>query len=136
MRRTVKLLGVVLAFALLGAACGDDDDDAATDDTASDAAADIPDGPAIKVGAQDFGESAILGEIYAGALANAGYDAEVQEVGGFRPLLFDAFEAGDVNMAPDYVASELEFLNDAKGEATSDVDETLTKLTPDLESKG
>jgi osmoprotectant transport system substrate-binding protein len=35
-----------------------------------------------------------------------------------------------VNLAPDYVASQLEFLNDFAGEATSDVDETFAKLEP------
>ena len=54
-----------------------------------------------------------------------GYEVGVQELGGFRDLLFGAFESGEVNLAPDYVASELEFLNDEAGEATSDVDETL-----------
>ena len=96
----------------------------------------MPDGPAISIGAQDFGESLILSEIYAGALTDAGYDADTTEVGGFRDLLFGAFESGDVNMAIDYVASELEFLNDGAGQATSDVNETLAALEPLLEPMG
>jgi len=131
MQPHTKLLAGLLALSLLGAACGDDDDDAATDDDAS--AADIPDGPAISIGAQDFGESLILSEIYAGALDDAGYEAATTEVGGFRDLLFGAFESGDVNMAIDYVASELEFLNDGAGQATSDVNDTLGALEPLLE---
>jgi osmoprotectant transport system substrate-binding protein len=132
MQRHTKVLAGLLALSLLGAACGDDDDDdAATDEDAG--AADVPDGPAISIGAQDFGESLILSEIYAGALTDAGYEADTTEVGGFRDLLFGAFESGDVNMAIDYVASELEFLNDGAGQATSDVDETLAFLEPLLE---
>jgi osmoprotectant transport system substrate-binding protein len=133
MQRHTKVLAGLLALSLLGAACGDDDDDddAATDEDAG--AADVPDGPAISIGAQDFGESLILSEIYAGALTDAGYEADTTEVGGFRDLLFGAFESGDVNMAIDYVASELEFLNDGAGQATSDVDETLAALEPLLE---
>jgi osmoprotectant transport system substrate-binding protein len=136
MRRHVKWLAVLLAFALLGAACGDDDD-ASTDtgDSGDDAAAEPIEGPAISIGAQDFGESAILAEITSQALSNAGYDASVQEVGGFRDLLFGAFESGDVNLAPDYVASQLEFLNDAAGQATSDVNQTFGLLTPLLAEK-
>ena len=135
MQRHTKLLAGVLALSLLGAAaCGDDDDDTATDDDAP--AADIPDGPTITLGAQDFGESLILTEIYEGALDDAGYETEIQEVGGFRDLLFGAFESGDINMAIDYVASQLEFLNDGAGQATSDVDETLGILTPLLEEDG
>lgn len=134
MRRHMTPLAAVLALALLGAACGDDDDAETGDD--GDAAAEIPDGPAISIGAQDFGESLILAEIYEGALADAGYDVSIQEVGGFRDLLFGAFDSGDVNLAPEYVASELEFLNDNAGEATSDVDETFELLQPRLEERG
>jgi osmoprotectant transport system substrate-binding protein len=137
MRRHVKWLAVLLAFALLGAACGDDDDTSAGSDSGGDsgAAAEPIEGPAISIGAQDFGESAILAEITSQALSNAGYDAGVQEVGGFRDLLFGAFESGDVNLAPDYVASSLEFLNDAAGQATSDVNQTFGLLTPLLAEK-
>jgi osmoprotectant transport system substrate-binding protein len=136
MRRHVKWLAVLLAFALLGAACGDDDDTSTdTGDSDSGAAAEPIEGPAISIGAQDFGESAILAEITSQALSNAGYDASVQEVGGFRDLLFGAFESGDVNLAPDYVASQLEFLNDAAGQATSDVNQTFGLLTPLLAEK-
>jgi osmoprotectant transport system substrate-binding protein len=140
MRRHVKLLAAVTALALVGAACGDDDDDteAGGDEGAAEeeAPADIPDGPAISIGAQDFTESLILAEIYEGALGGAGYDVGVQELGGFRDLLFGAFESGEVNLAPDYVASALEFLNDAAGEATNDVDATFALLEPRLEEMG
>jgi osmoprotectant transport system substrate-binding protein len=120
----------------VGAACGDDDDTATDDDGGSGGTVEeIPDGPTIAIGAQDFGESLILAEIYEGALSGVGYDASIQEVGGFRDLLFGAFDSGEVNLAPDYVASELEFLNDFAGEATSDVDETFDILQPLLEER-
>jgi osmoprotectant transport system substrate-binding protein len=135
MRRHTTLLAGALALALIGAACGDDEDTAETDDGGGEAA-EVPEGPAISIGAQDFGESLILAEIYEGALGDAGYEVGIQEVGGFRDLLFGAFESGDVNLAPDYVASELEFLNDFAGEATSDVDETFDLLQPRLEEMG
>jgi osmoprotectant transport system substrate-binding protein len=126
MKRQHKLLAALVAVGLLAAACGDDDDD-------TEAGADR-DGPAIEIGAQDFGESQILSEIYRQALEGEGFDASITDVGGFRPVLFGAFEAGDVNLAPDYVASELNFLEE--GEATSDVDESLDKLRPLLEEQG
>jgi osmoprotectant transport system substrate-binding protein len=137
MRQSIKAVAAVLALALLGAACGDDDDaETGGEDAGGEAPAEIPDGPAISIGAQDFGESLILANIYEGALGDAGYDVSIQEVGGFRDLLFGAFDSGEVNLAPDYVASQLEFLNDFAGEATSDVDETFGLLEPRLEERG
>ncbi|HEX8804586.1 MAG TPA: ABC transporter substrate-binding protein [Acidimicrobiales bacterium] len=135
MNRSGKLVAVVAALAVTLAACGDDDDD--TSAGGSDGTeAPAREGPEISIGAQDFGESAILANIYAGALEADGFEASVQELGGFRDILFSSFESGDINLAPDYVASNLEFLNDFAGEATNDVDETLDKLQPLLEEKG
>lgn len=135
MRRHAKVLAALLALALLGAACGDDDNNSATGDSGSGSQPSVPEGPDLSIGAQDFGESAILAQIIKGATENAGFTAKVQEVGGFRDLLFGAFESGDVNVAPDYVASQLEFLNDSAGQATSDVDATMALLTPLLAQK-
>jgi osmoprotectant transport system substrate-binding protein len=135
MRRHTKVLAVVAAFALLGTACGDGDDEEGSA-TGTDTGTEVVDGEPVVIGAQDFGESQILSEIFEGALDNAGYEADVQEVGGFRDLLFGAFESGDINLAPDYVASQLEFLNEGAGQATSDVDATLEILNPLLEAEG
>jgi len=138
MRRHLKVIAVLAAFVLLGAACGDDDDDTASSGGGSEST--VPEGPAISIGAQDFGESQIVAQIYQGALEQAGYDVSVQDLTGFRELVFDGFDSGDINLAPDYVASQLEFLlsdaGEEGGQATSDVDETLAKLTPLLEDRG
>jgi osmoprotectant transport system substrate-binding protein len=136
MRRHLKLIAALLAFVLLGAACGgDDNNDNADTGGSSDTTVAPKEGPGIKIGAQDFGESKILAEIYKGALKAQGFDANTQDVGGFRDVLFAAFKSGDVNLAPDYVASQLEFLNGSKGEATGDVDATFAKLKPLLTAK-
>jgi osmoprotectant transport system substrate-binding protein len=130
------LVALLAALSLLGAACGDDDDTEAGDSSQTeDGGGAPPEGPAISIGAQDFGESEILAQIYAQALDAKGFDADIQTVGGFRDLLFGAFDSGDVNLAPDYVASELEFLNDNAGEATGDVDATFDLLQPLLEER-
>lgn len=150
------LLALVVPLALLGAACGDDEDTdsgatgttaAAGDDTsettdgasgdggcASFAAPD--DAPAVTIGAQDFGESAIVASIYEQCLAAAGFDASVQELGGFRDLVFEAFGSGDINLTPEYAASTLEFLNDRAGEATVDEVETTEILNGYLAEQG
>ena len=140
MTRKIRGLWAVLAvLALLAGACGDDsgDEDSASDTTAagdsSGDTADVPpDGPTITIGTQDFGESAILSQIYGQVLINAGYSVEYQELGGYRDLEVPAFESGDINFAPEYVASMLEFLNEFAGEATSDVDETVGLLRDEL----
>jgi osmoprotectant transport system substrate-binding protein len=124
------LVGILGAVALLAAACGDDDDGVATDDGDTEER----EGPSISIGAQDFQESAIVSEIYRQALEAEGFDASIQEVGGFRDLLFAAFEAGDVNLAPEYVASELDFIEE--GLATNDVDESMDELQPLLAGMG
>jgi len=140
-------LALLLPFALFAAACGDDDDDAT--DTGGDtttggdgggeaacSAATAPDdAPEITIGAQDFGESKILAEIYKQCFEAAGYNVSIQELGGFRDLEVPAFENGDINFAPEYAASMLEFLNDFAGEATSDVDETVGLLNDQLGDK-
>lgn len=143
MTRKIRWLWAVLAcLALLAGACGDDsggDDDASSDtaDSATeDTAGDIPDGPTITIGTQDFGESAILSQIYGQALTNAGYSVEYQELGGFRDLEVPAFESGDINFAPEYVASMLEFLNEFAGEASSDLDATKALLDERLAEIG
>jgi osmoprotectant transport system substrate-binding protein len=137
--KTRRLLIALLAmFALLTAACGDDDDttetgglDTTPEDT-DEGSGDVPEGPAIKIGAQDFGESAILAEIYGQVLADRGYEVEQVSVGGFRDVLLAAFDKGEVNFSPEYAASTLEFLNKGAGQATGDAEETVELLQAEL----
>jgi osmoprotectant transport system substrate-binding protein len=143
-----KLLAAALAvLALLAGACGNDDDDVAstgddvtdTDDATTTTGADDEagtDGPVIRIGAQDFGESAILAQIYGQALEDRGYTVEYVSVGGFRDVLLSAFDRGDVNLSPEYAASMLEFLNGNAGEATGDADETVELLQAQLDGLG
>ena len=145
--RRIPLLGVVtLVLALPLAACGSGDtsseattdttDGTVTDSTGADATGSVPDGPTISIGAQDFGESAILAEIYGQALEAAGYPVSQEALGGFRDLVFSAFESGDINLTSEYAASALEFLNESAGEATSDPAATVALLQVQLETRG
>lgn len=123
---TLTRVGLVLvgALALLATACSSEE----TSTSSS-----VPDGPPIAIGAQDFGESAILAEIYGQALTAAGYSTSVQALGGYRDISMGAFASGDINFAPEYVASLLEFLNNKAGEATGNLNETLAFLETELE---
>jgi osmoprotectant transport system substrate-binding protein len=127
-RRTLAVL-TITGLALGLAACSDDDDSGS-------GGGDIPDGPTITIGAQDFGESKILAEIYGQALADAGYPVAQQALGGFRDLVFTSFESGEINFTPEYAASALEFLNGFAGEATGDIDATALALQEQLDTRG
>ncbi|MGF1598968.1 MAG: ABC transporter substrate-binding protein [Acidimicrobiales bacterium] len=124
----VVLVPVLAVLALLAAAC--------SDDATVDAGADVPDGPTITIGAQDFGESAILAELYGQALSDAGYPVEQQSLGGFRDVVYTSFASGDINFTAEYAASALEFLNGGAGEASSDVDATVEAFGAALEAEG
>ena len=124
-RHTRSLVALMSVTALLAAACGDDSNDAA----------DVPGGPTVVIGAQQFGESSILAEVYGQALADAGYPVEQQALGGYRDLVCTAFEGDEINFTPEYAASALEFLNDFAGEASGDVDATATALNAQLASR-
>jgi osmoprotectant transport system substrate-binding protein len=133
MKKHLRLLVALLAaFVLLAAACSDDDDgssDSSSDESTSDdstadgGGGDAGDVGTITIGVQDFGESAIVSEIYAQVLTDNGYDVELQDLGGFRDLEEAAFEGGDINFAAsEYVASMLLYIDDAtEPDVASDV---------------
>src|SRR3954466_10900672 len=110
--RSWLAVGVVVMVALT--ACSDDKSTTSTGKASSATAAK----PTITIGAQDFGESAILAEIYKQGLEAKGFKVSIQKLGGFRDLEIKAFDGGTINFAPEYAASMLEALNGKKGEAS------------------
>jgi osmoprotectant transport system substrate-binding protein len=126
------MVAVGLVAVVVIAACSSDKKATTTSGGSSSGAAK----PSVTIGAQDFGESAILAEIYKQGLAAKGFTASTQKLGGFRDLEVKAFDGGTINFAPEYAASMLEFLNGKKGEATSDVSATVAKLKTQLDTKG
>jgi glycine betaine/choline ABC-type transport system substrate-binding protein len=131
--RPIKLL-VVAIVAVVAGACGDDDPAASLGGDASDEAIATAAGPdhrgepIIRIGVQDFGESAILAEVYGQSLEASGFEVEQVNVNGLREELLTAFQQGEVNLSLEYAASMLEFVNEGAGEATTDPDETVTLL--------
>jgi osmoprotectant transport system substrate-binding protein len=130
-RSLITLLTLGLTLSLVGAACGKDDD---KKDSGSSSGTTKK--VAVTIGAQDFGESAILAEIYKQALDAKGYAASIKTLGGYRDVELTAFDQKEINFAPEYAASMLENLNNKKGEATSDATATYEKLNTYLEPKG
>lgn len=89
----------------------------------------------LTVGAVAFAENQIVAEMYAQVLEQAGYDIKRQLDLGSREILEPALEAGEVDVAPEYLGSLLLFL-DPDAAASGDPQEELDLLQPLLEEKG
>ncbi|HYM49720.1 MAG TPA: ABC transporter substrate-binding protein [Candidatus Limnocylindrales bacterium] len=90
----------------------------------------------ITVASFNFSESAILAQIYGQALKAKGYTITFKLNLGSREIVEPALEKGDIDLYPGYAATELEFQNKAKGEATPDAVATVAKLNTYLNPKG
>ena len=93
-------------------------------------------GRSLTIAGFNFAESSMLANIYGRALRQHGYATQYKLNLGNREVVEPALEKGKVDLYPGYAASELEFVNGGKGEATSDVNDTLTKLNGYLSTKG
>ncbi len=93
--RKGAVLSTLLAVALVIGACGSDDD---------------ADGPTIVVASFNFGESLILGEIYAQVLEEEGYPVERNLGLGSREVVKPALESGEIGLVPEYTGSLGNFL--------------------------
>jgi osmoprotectant transport system substrate-binding protein len=89
------------------------------------------------IGSAGFTESAVLAELYAKVLSDAGYHTSVKTLAN-RELYEPALESGQIDVVPEYAATLAEFLNTKvngaaaatkKPVASSDVNATVTALT-------
>jgi osmoprotectant transport system substrate-binding protein len=145
-RGAIRLLAALAAVGLLAGACGNDDkdtvsdtstdDDAATTTAETDTTAADADKPDITIGAFNFSESAILANMYGQALEAKGYNVTLRINLGNREVVAPALESGEIDLYPGYVATELEFFNKGKGEATGDAAASVAKLNEYLSAKG
>lgn len=111
------------------AACGSD-----SDSTADKAA------KTVVVGSAPFAESMIVANMYAGALKNEGYQVTVRKGLGQREIYLPALEKGGadngIDLVPEYVGTLLEFVNKNAGEASSNLEASVTKLRARLDPMG
>lgn len=111
-------LVAVLLFTL--AACGgdDNDDDSAASGDAPAATTTAAQGTAIQrnadnasttltIGSKNFTEQKVLGEIYAQALAAAGYEIQTELNLGDEKTALKALESGDISAYPEYTGTAL-----------------------------
>ncbi len=85
---------MLLALALVAGACT--------------SGGDLSEGTTIEIASFGFGESEIVAEIYAQALAAEGFNVHHQVQVGPREVLKPALESGEVHLIPEYVGSGLE----------------------------
>ncbi len=96
MRRPLAILAAFV-LALVVGGCGGGDD-AADERRASQAA-----GPPIRIGAKNFTEQAILGELYRQALEAKEYDVVLKPNVGSTEIIHRALERGALDMYPEYI---------------------------------
>ena len=99
--RSAVLGAVLLSLLLLGAACAGPGGDA--EDTGTDAGGE-PKGE-LTVGSDSFAEAQIVGEMYAQVLEDAGYTVQRQLDLESREVRLPAMENGEIQIAPEYLAS-------------------------------
>jgi osmoprotectant transport system substrate-binding protein len=113
--RWLMLLALLVA-ALAVAGCGDDNDsssDSGSADTSSDTSSsqiqknDKNSSTKVTMGSKNFTEQKVLGEIYAQALAAAGYDVSTQLNLGDEKTALKALEGGDISAYPEYTGTAL-----------------------------
>jgi osmoprotectant transport system substrate-binding protein len=116
------LVALVAALVLLGA-CGT-------------GAAPGPAAGVITVGSFNFPESVLLGEVYAQALAGAGYPVRTTPALGPRELVAPALQKGLIQLVPEYAGSALEFASLGRAKGTADIEATHRALVDTLSRTG
>jgi osmoprotectant transport system substrate-binding protein len=92
--------------------------------------------PTIQLASFDFPESEILGELYGQALDQHGFPVQQVVQLGSREVVAPALEQGKVDMAPEYLGSALNFLNDRDRVATADPGLTHARLEQAFAPRG
>ncbi|HWO83322.1 MAG TPA: glycine betaine ABC transporter substrate-binding protein [Solirubrobacterales bacterium] len=137
------LLAALAALALtLGvAACGSSDDSSTSGSTESGEAGAIQSNPdngkvSLTIGSKNFPEQEILGEIYAQALAAAGYKVKSALNLGSETVALKAVKSGQVSGYPEYASTALtSFFGLEPEEVPSDADEAWEKANEEFEKE-
>jgi len=121
MRKTIRAVLaalLVLALAVVFAACGSDDNSSSDNGGGASTTADTGGDKAIQkntangsktvtVGSKNFPEQFVLGEIYSQALQAAGYKVKKQLNLGSEVVAFKALKGGDIDGYPEYTGTAL-----------------------------
>jgi osmoprotectant transport system substrate-binding protein len=119
-----KLTAFLLVASMLLSACGSPNTDSGTGSKKK---------PTVRIGSKNFTESLILGEMYALALENAGYEVERKLNLGGTLVAHEALKSGDIDMYPEYTGTGL--INILKLPAKSDPKEVYDIVSKNYKEK-
>ncbi len=119
------LMSSILGLSLIGSACGSSGGGSPSSTGSK---------GTVTVGGFNFSESSILANVYGGALKGQGYTVQYKLNLGDREVVAPALQRGDVDLYAGYAATDLEFYDKAKGEATPDAGQTVAKLNTYLQA--
>ena len=122
-KKLVAALGIATVFALAG--CSSSASLGGGGDTAESGA--------ITVGSANFSENVLLAHIYAEALGDAGFEADVKPNVGSREVLIPALQDGSVDVVPEYSGALLAYL---KGDPEAFNSEDVLAALQDVVPKG
>jgi osmoprotectant transport system substrate-binding protein len=126
--RSTVLGAALLALLLVAAACGSGEDDDGTTGGSQEKGE-------LTVGSDAFAEAQIMGEMYAQVLENAGYTIKRQLDIEAREVRLPAMESGEIDIAPEYLASLLSVV-DPSQTPTGDPEEVSQQLEQPLSEMG
>jgi glycine betaine/choline ABC-type transport system substrate-binding protein len=137
---TALVLALILSLAL--AACGDGDDDTTTsggDEGGGSAIVSNPDNESVNltIGSKNFPEQEILGEIYAQALAAAGFSTKTDLNLGSETVALKTLKSGQISGYPEYASTALtSFFGLEPEEVPADATEAWEKANQEFEKEG
>lgn len=129
--RTFVLGAALLALVVSACSPGEDGSPDASAGAGGSQAADLP---TLTIGSAGFWESAVVAEIYAQALEDAGFTVERQLEQGARDVTHPALVDGQIDLMPEYIGGYLAVTYG--GEPTPDIEESLAALREQLEADG
>ncbi|HEV2757249.1 MAG TPA: ABC transporter substrate-binding protein, partial [Actinomycetota bacterium] len=129
--RSYVLGAALLALGLLLGACGSGGDD---DESSAGGGGGTEEKGQITVGDDSFAESQIVAEMYAQVLEDAGYEVDRKSTKS-REVRLPAMESGEIDVAPEYLATLVSVLDPKAGRVSTPEDATAA-LEPLLADKG
>jgi osmoprotectant transport system substrate-binding protein len=92
--------------------------------------------PTIVIGSTNFGEQPVVAELYAQALEAGGYPITRNFNLGSREIVAPALASGQIDLHPEYLASDLTFLTNDETRASPDPARIYAALQEAVKAKG